>query len=159
LERNCSIANPIFLFSNKWLSRCSPNSKNTQTPGPECQTYWRNLHSLKQRCATPHSTYSDRLIRDQYIGLQILEKLITTKWKTLPDGQRQGQGSFRSIFVPLKLNLYKGIRNFIVGITVKVASDEVALRKEKAYINKLNLALVQVWLSSIRIIRVADHKC
>jgi len=26
----------------------------------------------------------------QYIGLQILEKLINTKWKTLPESQRQG---------------------------------------------------------------------
>lgn len=26
----------------------------------------------------------------KYIGLQILEKLIVTRWKTLPDGQRQG---------------------------------------------------------------------
>ena len=26
----------------------------------------------------------------QYIGLQILEKLILTRWKSLPDGQRQG---------------------------------------------------------------------
>lgn len=40
-----------------------------------------------------------------------------------------------------------GIRNFVVGVTVKVASDEVAMRKEKAYINKLNLALVQVRLT------------
>ena len=149
LERNRSIADPIFLFSNKWLSKYLRNSKNTQIPGLECQTYWRNLHSRKQRYATPHLPCSDRLIRDQYIGLQILEKLITTKWKTLPDGQRQGQGSFRSMIVPLKLNFCIGIRNFIVGITVKVASDEVALRKEKAYLNKLNLALVQVWLSSI----------
>lgn len=62
------------------------------------------------------------------------------------------------MIVSLRLNLCIGIRNFIVGITVKVASDEVALRKEKAYINKLNLALVQVWLSSIRIICVTDHK-
>lgn len=62
----------------------------------------------------------------KYIGLQILERLITTRWKTLPDAQRQG------------------IRNFIVGITVKVASDETSLRKEKTYINKLNLALVQI---------------
>jgi hypothetical protein len=37
-----------------------------------------------------------------------------------------------------------GIRNFVVGVTVKVASDENTLRKEKTYINKLNLALVQV---------------
>ena len=32
----------------------------------------------------------------------------------------------------------------MVGLTVKVASDEATLRKEKTYINKLNLALVQV---------------
>lgn len=38
----------------------------------------------------------------------------------------------------------QGIRNFVVGITVKVASDEATLRREKTYINKLNLALVQV---------------
>ena len=37
-----------------------------------------------------------------------------------------------------------GVRNFVVGMTVKVASDEVTMRKEKTYINKLNLALVQV---------------
>ena len=37
-----------------------------------------------------------------------------------------------------------GIRNFVVGIIVKVASDETAVRKEKSYVNKLNLALVQV---------------
>jgi exportin-1 len=41
-----------------------------------------------------------------------------------------------------------GIRNFVVGITVKVASDETTLRKEKTYINKLNLALVQVEMLS-----------
>lgn len=40
--------------------------------------------------------------------------------------------------------LRAGIRNFVVGVNVKVASDEIAMRKEKAYINKLNLALVQV---------------
>ncbi|EKM83052.1 hypothetical protein AGABI1DRAFT_111574 [Agaricus bisporus var. burnettii JB137-S8] len=64
--------------------------------------------------------------QSKYIGLQILEKLILTRWKTLPDGQRQG------------------IRNFVIAITVKIASDEVNLRKEKTYINKLNLALVQI---------------
>ena len=37
-----------------------------------------------------------------------------------------------------------GIRNFIVGITVKVSSDETSLRREKTFVNKLNLALVQV---------------
>ncbi|TEB36228.1 hypothetical protein FA13DRAFT_1810834 [Coprinellus micaceus] len=78
---------------------------------------WTRVPDILERSTFPQS---------KYIGLQILEKLITTRWKTLPDGQRQG------------------IRNFIVGITVKVASDDVSLRKEKTYINKLNLALVQI---------------
>ncbi|KAF8590540.1 hypothetical protein K439DRAFT_1651189 [Ramaria rubella] len=62
----------------------------------------------------------------KFLGLQILEKLIQTRWKTLPDAQRQG------------------IRNFIVGIIMRVASDETAIRREKTYMNKLNLILVQI---------------
>jgi exportin-1 len=78
---------------------------------------WSRVPDILERSAFPQS---------KYIGLQILEKVITTRWKSLPDGQRQG------------------IRNFVVGVTVKVAGDEATLRKEKTYINKLNLALVQI---------------
>jgi len=66
------------------------------------------------------------LMRPQYIGLQILEKLIQTRWKTLPPDQ---QG---------------GIRNFIVQVTVDISSDETRMRREKSYLNKLNLVLVQI---------------
>lgn len=62
----------------------------------------------------------------QYIGLQILEKLIQTRWKALPAEQQQG------------------IRNFIVQVTVDTSSDETRMRREKSYLNKLNLVLVQV---------------
>lgn len=62
----------------------------------------------------------------QFIALQILEKLVQTRWKTLPPDQ---QG---------------GIRNFIVQVTVDVSSDETRMRREKSYLNKLNLVLVQV---------------
>lgn len=62
----------------------------------------------------------------QFIALQILEKLIQTRWKTLP-AEQQG-----------------GIRNFIVQVTVDVSSDETRMRREKSYLNKLNLVLVQV---------------
>ncbi|THH07436.1 hypothetical protein EW145_g3385 [Phellinidium pouzarii] len=64
--------------------------------------------------------------QSKYIGLQILEKVVQTRWKLLPDGERQG------------------IRNFVVGIVVKVSSDEASMRKEKSYVSKLNLALVQI---------------
>ncbi|KAG8721351.1 Karyopherin transporter [Ceratobasidium sp. 394] len=65
-------------------------------------------------------------MQSKYIGLQILEKLIQTRWKILPEDQRQG------------------IRNFIVSTTLAIASDETALRQQKTYLNKLNLALVQI---------------
>ncbi|KAF9028128.1 hypothetical protein BDZ89DRAFT_1160419 [Hymenopellis radicata] len=78
---------------------------------------WTRVPEILERSGIPQS---------KYIGLQILEKLISTRWKTLPEGQRQG------------------IRNFIVSATVKVASDDTSLRKEKVYISKLNLALIQV---------------
>ncbi|KAF9818890.1 hypothetical protein IEO21_02428 [Rhodonia placenta] len=78
---------------------------------------WTRVPDVLERSSFPQT---------KYIGLQILEKLITTRWKSLPDGQRQG------------------IRNFVVGINVKVASDEATMRREKTYLNKLNLALVQI---------------
>lgn len=37
-----------------------------------------------------------------------------------------------------------GIRNFIVQATVEISSDEARMRREKGYLNKLNLVLVQV---------------
>ncbi|KAH6919010.1 Crm1-F1 [Coprinopsis sp. MPI-PUGE-AT-0042] len=78
---------------------------------------WTRVPDVLERSSFPQT---------KYIGLQILEKLIMSRWKTLPDEQRLG------------------IRNFIVGMTVKVASEEGSLRKEKTFINKLNLALVQI---------------
>jgi len=37
-----------------------------------------------------------------------------------------------------------GIRSFIVNIIVATSDNEQSLRKEKTYLNKLNLILVQV---------------
>ncbi|KAJ7172647.1 CRM1 C terminal-domain-containing protein [Mycena filopes] len=78
---------------------------------------WTRVPDILERSTFPQA---------KYIGLQILEKLVTTRWKTLPDGQRQG------------------IRNFVVGVTVKVASDEASMRKEKTFVDKLDLTLVQI---------------
>ncbi|KAJ2080610.1 Karyopherin transporter, partial [Coemansia sp. S100] len=62
----------------------------------------------------------------KFIALQILEKLIQTKWKILPIEQRTG------------------IKNFIVEVILHTASTEESLRQNKVYLNKLNLILVQV---------------
>ncbi|GAA5946562.1 hypothetical protein JCM3775_002139 [Rhodotorula graminis] len=62
----------------------------------------------------------------KYIALQIMDRLIKTRWKALPEDQRSG------------------IRNFVVGVIVKTSSDDQTLRREKAFVNKLNLILVQI---------------
>lgn len=78
---------------------------------------WTRVPFILEQSSNPQS---------KFIGLQVLERLINTKWKTLPEAQRHG------------------IRNFTVSVTVRIASEEVNLRRERAYLNKLNLALVQI---------------
>lgn len=75
-----------------------------------------------------------------------MEKFIQTRWNTLqPDG-RDGR-EIKELYTSVKDNLnlvYIAIRNFIVNVIVKVSSDEATLKKERTYINKLNMVLVQV---------------
>ncbi|KAJ3215232.1 Karyopherin transporter [Clydaea vesicula] len=65
-------------------------------------------------------------MQTKFIALQILESLIKTMWKVLPIEQRQG------------------IRTFVVAQIIKVSSDDAAMEKNKTYLSKLNLVLVQI---------------
>jgi len=67
-----------------------------------------------------------QFIQTKFIALQILETLIKTRWKILPKEQADG------------------IKNFIVSIVINSSSDETKLVSERAYLNKLNLVLVQI---------------
>ncbi|KAI8617559.1 armadillo-type protein, partial [Chytriomyces sp. MP71] len=78
---------------------------------------WKQVDGILERA---------QLLQTKFIALTILENLIKTMWKALPDAQRQG------------------IKNFIVGIIIKTSSHEVSLEKQKVYINKLNMVLVQI---------------
>ena len=62
----------------------------------------------------------------KYYALQVLEKTIKTKWKALPRNQCDA------------------IKKYIVGLIIKNSSDSATLDKEKVYVNKLNLILIQV---------------
>lgn len=62
----------------------------------------------------------------KYYALQILENLIKTRWKVLPTNQCEG------------------IKKFIVGLIIKTSSDPTSLDRERVYLNKLNMILVQV---------------
>lgn len=74
----------------------------------------------------------DRILQDaqypqtKYLGLQVLDNVIMTRWKVLPRDQ------------------CLGIRNFIVNFIIQMSSSEENLRKERALLNKLNLTLVSI---------------
>jgi hypothetical protein len=62
----------------------------------------------------------------KFFALAILEKVIQYRWKVLPRQQCDG------------------IRNYIVNLIIKLSSDETTLQKERLFLKKLNITLVQV---------------
>ena len=74
----------------------------------------------------------DKILQDaqypqtKYLGLQVLDNVIMTRWKVLPRDQCQG------------------IRNFVVNFIIQMSGTEESLRKERALLNKLNLVLVSI---------------
>jgi exportin-1 len=58
--------------------------------------------------------------------MQILENAVKTRWNVLPEDQRQG------------------IRSFLTNVIISVATSGEA--KQRVYLQKLNLVLVQVHL-------------
>lgn len=58
--------------------------------------------------------------------MQILEKLVQTRWNSLPREQCEG------------------IKNYIVSLVIKTSTTEVGSKPEKIFLNKLNLLLVQI---------------
>lgn len=62
----------------------------------------------------------------KYLGLQVLDNVILTRWKVLPKEQCQG------------------IRNFVVNFIIECSSSEQSLKSQKTLLNKLNLVLVSI---------------
>lgn len=78
---------------------------------------WQSADKILQFSQNPHA---------KFIGLSILDKLITTKWKLLPQEHRIG------------------IRNFIVGMIISMCQDDTVFQTQKNLINKSDLTLVQI---------------
>ncbi|KAI9277581.1 nuclear export factor CRM1 [Sporodiniella umbellata] len=78
---------------------------------------WTKVDGILEKSNVPQT---------KFIALQILEKFIQTRWNTLPADSRNA------------------IRYFIVNVIVQQSSDEANLIKQRTYINKLNMTLVQV---------------
>lgn len=62
----------------------------------------------------------------KFFGLQVLGEAIMTRWKVIPAEQREG------------------IRNYIVGKIISLSSTADAMKKNTAFLNRLNLVLVNI---------------
>jgi exportin-1 len=62
----------------------------------------------------------------RFFGLQVLDDVIKTRWKILPAEQRDG------------------IKSYVVGKVINMSQDEATLLKEKVFIAKLNLTLIEI---------------
>ncbi|QDS76642.1 Exportin-1 [Venturia effusa] len=69
-----------------------------------------------------HASYP----QTKYIGLQVLDNVINTRWRVLPRDQCQG------------------IRNFVVNFIIQMSGTEESLRQQRALITKLNMTLVNI---------------
>ncbi|XP_022332005.1 exportin-1-like [Crassostrea virginica] len=98
--------------------------------GPQQRTAQEVLTTLKEHpdSWTRVDTILEYSVNQQtkYYALQILENVIKTRWKVLPRAQCEG------------------IKKYIVGLIIKTSSDAALLEKEKVYVGKLNMILVQI---------------
>ncbi|KAJ3102309.1 Karyopherin transporter [Phlyctochytrium planicorne] len=78
---------------------------------------WKRVDAILERSQS---------IPAKFIALTVLENLIKTMWKALPVQQRDG------------------IKNYIVASVIKTSSDEGQVDKNRSYLNKLNVVLVQI---------------
>jgi exportin-1 len=62
----------------------------------------------------------------RFFGLQVLDDAIKTRWKILPAEQRDG------------------IKNYVVGKIINMSQEEAVLTRERVFIGKLNLTLVEI---------------
>ncbi|EAT87494.2 hypothetical protein SNOG_05103 [Parastagonospora nodorum SN15] len=74
----------------------------------------------------------DKILQDaqypqtKYLGLQVLDNVIMTRWKVLPRDQCQG------------------IRNFVVNFIIQLSNNDDSRRTDRTLLNKLNLVLVSI---------------
>lgn len=62
----------------------------------------------------------------KFYALSILEAVITTRWGALPEAQREG------------------IKTYVSNLIIKISTDEGSFRRERTFLGKLNLVLVDI---------------
>eukprot|EP00566_Odontella_aurita_P002334 CAMPEP_0113600474 /NCGR_PEP_ID=MMETSP0015_2-20120614/42722_1 /TAXON_ID=2838 /ORGANISM="Odontella" /LENGTH=1086 /DNA_ID=CAMNT_0000508725 /DNA_START=303 /DNA_END=3563 /DNA_ORIENTATION=- /assembly_acc=CAM_ASM_000160 len=83
----------------------------------ESPEIWTKADAILEKAHNPQS---------RFFGLQVLDDAIRTRWKVMPAEQREG------------------IKNYVVGKIISMSSDEQIMKREKVFVAKLNLTLVQI---------------
>ncbi|CAN0109268.1 unnamed protein product [Ectocarpus fasciculatus] len=83
----------------------------------ESPDMWQQAGTILEQSQSQHT---------RFIGLQILDGAIQTRWKILPQDQRDG------------------IKTYVVGKIIQLSQTEESLRQERIFINKINLVLVAI---------------
>ncbi|KAH0445965.1 hypothetical protein IEQ34_025200 [Dendrobium chrysotoxum] len=97
-----------------------PDQKMAAQILPQFQEHpdaWQRVPAILQQSSNSQT---------KFLALKILDQLISTRWKVLPEDQQQG------------------IRNFIVETIIQQSSEENLPRAEKTYLNKLDMTLIQI---------------
>ena len=80
----------------------------------------------------------------KYFALQILEKAIKTRWKALPKEQCEGGPKLSEQIHTLISILLLAIKQYIVSLVISHSQNAELMDREKVYLNKLDIILVQV---------------
>ncbi|KAL9225073.1 hypothetical protein vseg_001040 [Gypsophila vaccaria] len=73
-----------------------------------------------------HILQNSHHLNTKFFALQVLEGVIKYRWNALPAEQRDG------------------MKNYISEVIVQLSRDEASFRRERLYVNKLNVILVQI---------------
>ncbi|KAK1324280.1 hypothetical protein QJS10_CPA01g00911 [Acorus calamus] len=73
-----------------------------------------------------HILQNSQNLNTKFFALQVLEGVIKYRWNALPVEQRDG------------------IKNYISDVIVQLSMNEASFRRERLYVNKLNIILIQV---------------
>lgn len=81
----------------------------------EAPNAWVKADKILEQATNPNA---------RFFGLMLLDEAIKTRWKIMPQEQREG------------------IKNYVVGKVIAMSSDEATAKREKVFLGKLNLTLV-----------------
>mmetsp|Transcript_24446 Transcript_24446/g.36925 ORF Transcript_24446/g.36925 Transcript_24446/m.36925 type:complete len:1073 (-) Transcript_24446:298-3516(-) len=89
--------------------------------------------ALMQMQETPDLwTKADEMIENstnpqtRFFGLQVLDDMIKTRWKVIPQDERNA------------------IKDYVVGKVISMSQDEASMQRDRVLISKLNLTLIEI---------------